>query len=258
LPSQRNLAALRIAELAAAQERRTAELDAIAAIYGDDVCSRSENSISVRVDGVLVVNVVLPDGYPGRAAPIVDIDAAQLPRAVRTNVARRLSAFCCETEECVLTVLQEAGPCYAAATESAFVVTEATAPPMYCVIVIDHMNDARPYAERLKRWAADLRAVLFSRPAPTAAAPSRREGAVLVLQGDDALVGSLLTSLRSEAVDRDRRGRPCKERQAKVLRRSAMTPADVALVEAWREVTYDGGRAAGDALVERCVGGDCR
>ena len=247
-----------MAELAEAQERRTAELDAIAAIYGDDVCSRSENSISVRVDGVLVVNVVLPDGYPGRAAPIVDIDAAQLPRAVRTDVARRLSTFCCETEECVLTVLQEAGPCYAAATESASVVSEATAPqPVYCVIVIDHMNDARPYAECLKRWAAGLRAVLFSRLAPTAVVPGRREGAALVLQGDDALIGGLLTSLRSEAVDRDRRGRPCKERQAKVLRRSAMTPADVALVEAWREVTYDGGRAAGDALVERCVGGDC-
>ena len=247
-----------MAELAGAQERRTAELDAIAAIYGDDVCSRSENSISVRVDGVLVVNVVLPDGYPGRAAPVVDVDAAQLPRAVRTDVTRRLCAFC-ENEECVLTVLQEAGPCYAAATEPASVVTEPTAPqPVYCVIVIDHMNDSRPYVERLKRWAGGLRAVLFSRPAPTAAAPSRREGAVLVLQGDDALVGGLLTSLRSEAVDRDRRGRPCKERQAKVLRRSAMTPADVSLAEAWREVTYDGGRAAGDALVERCVGGDCR
>ena len=245
-----------MAELAEVQERRTAELDAIAAIYGDDVCSRSENSISVRVDGI-VVSVSLPDGYPGRAAPIVDIDAAQSPRAVRTDVAQKLSAFC-ENEECVLAVLQEAGPCYAAATEPASVVTEATAPPMYCVIVIDHMNDARPYAERLKRWAGGLRAVLFSRPAPTAAAPSRREGTVLVLQGNDALVGGLLTSLRSEAVDRDRRGRPCKERQAKVLRRSAMTPADVALVEAWREVTYDGGRAAGDALVERCVGGDCR
>ena len=116
-----------MAELAAAQERRTAELDAIAAIYGDDVCSRSENSISVRVDGVLVVNVVLPDGYPGRAAPIVDIDAAQLPRAVRQDVARRLSAFC-ETEECVLAVLQEAGPCHLAATESASVVSEPTAP----------------------------------------------------------------------------------------------------------------------------------
>ena len=245
-----------MAELAAAQERRTAELDAIAAIYGDDVCSRSENSISVRVDG-LVVNVVLPDGYPGRAAPIVDIDAAQLPRSVLKDASRRLSGFC-EKEECLLTVLQEAGPCYAAATESASVVSEATAPqPVYCVIVIDHMNDSRPYVERLRRWAAGLRAVLFSRSAPTAAAPSRREGAVLVLQGDDALVGGLLTSLRSEAVDRDRRGRPCKERQAKVLRRSAMTPADVALVEAWREVTYDGGRAAGDALVERCVGGDC-
>ena len=247
-----------MAELAAAQERRTAELDAIAAIYGDDVCSRSENSVSVRVDGVFVVNVALPDGYPGRAAPIVDVDAAQLPRAVRTDVARRLSAFC-DQEECVLAVLQEAGPCYAAATESASVVSEATAPPVvYCVIVIDHMNDSRSYAERLKRWAAGLRAVLFSRSAPTATAPSRREGAVLVLQGDDALVGGLLTSLRSEAVDRDRRGRPCKERQAKVLRRSAMTPTDVALVEAWREATYDGGRAAGDALVERCVGGDCR
>ena len=246
-----------MAELAVAQERRTAELDAIAAIYGDDVCSRSEKSISVRVDGI-VVSVSLPDGYPGRAAPIVDIDAAQLPRSVLKDASRRLSGFC-EKEECLLTVLQEAGPCYAAATEPASVVSEATAPPpMYCVIVIDHMNDARPYAGRLQRWAVGLRAVLFSRLAPTAAAPGRREGCVLVLQGDDAIVSGLLTSLRSEAVDRDRRGRPCKERQAKVLRRSAMTPADVALVEAWREVTYDWGRAAGDALVERCVGGDCR
>ena len=246
-----------MAELAEAQERRTAELDAIAAIYGEDVCSRSENSIAVRVDGVLVVNVALPDGYPGRAAPTVDIDDATQSRAVLKDASRRLSAFC-EMEECLLTVLQEAGSCYAAAIEPASVVSEPTAPPMYCVIVIDHMNDARSYAERLKRWAGGLRAVLFSRPAPTAAAPSRREGCLLVLQGDDALVGGLLTSLRSEAVDRGRRGRPCKERQAKVLRRSAMTPADVALVEAWREVTYDGGRAAGDALVERCVGGDCR
>ena len=154
-----------MAELAAAQERRTAELDAIAAIYGDDVCSRSENSISVRVDGI-VFSVSLPDGYPGRAAPIVDIDAAQLPRSVREDVASRLSSFC-DNEECVLAVLQEAGPCYAAATESASVVTEATAPPMYCVIVIDHMNDARSYAQRLQRWAGGLRAVLFSRSAPT-------------------------------------------------------------------------------------------
>ena len=101
-----------MAEHAEAQERRAAELDAIAAIYGDDVCSRSENSISVRVDG-LVVNVVLPDGYPGRAAPIVNIDAAQLPRAVRTDVAQKLSAFC-EEEECVLAVLPLLVRCVAA------------------------------------------------------------------------------------------------------------------------------------------------
>ena len=138
-----------MAELSAAQERRTAELDAIAAIYGDDVCSRSENSISVRVDG-LVVNVVLPDVYPGRAAPIVDVDAAQLPRSVREDVASRLSSFC-DNEECVLAVLQEAGPCYAAATESASVVTEATAPPVvYCVIVIDHPPTRRFLATRAR------------------------------------------------------------------------------------------------------------
>ena len=137
-----------MAELAEAQERRTAELDAIAAIYGDDVCSRSENSISVRVDaavdGVFVVNVALPDGYPGRAAPIVDIDAAQLPRSARTDVARRLSAFC-DQEECVLEVLQEAGACYAAATESASVVSEATAPqPVYCVIAVSYTHLTLP------------------------------------------------------------------------------------------------------------------
>ena len=76
------------------------------------------------------------------------------------------------------------------------------------------MNDARSYAAHLRRWAAGLRAVLFSRGADGRGSRPPR-GRVFVLQGDDALVGGLLTSLRSEAVDRDRRGRPCKERQAK-------------------------------------------
>ena len=109
---------------------------------------------------------------------------------------------------------------------------------MYCVIVIDHMNDARPYARAPRRWAGGL-GVLFSR----LGAPRRRPPWARAA-GDDAwwVVSSRVFAA---AVDRDRRGRPCKERQAKVLRRSAMTPADVALVEAWREVTYDGGRAAG-------------
>jgi hypothetical protein len=240
-----------------AQERRTAELDAIEAIYGDDVCTRTANAIAVRVDGI-VVSVRLPDGYPGRAAPVVVIDA-NLPRAVREDAECRLRTFC-EADECVLAVLQEAAPCFAAARAANVPVAAPVkwfSPPMYCVVVIDHMNDSRYYAARLKRWAVGLRAVLFSRPVPTAAAPSRREGGVLVLQGDDGLIGGFLTSLRAEAVDRDRRGRPCKERCAKVLCRCAMNPTDVALVEPWREETYDGGRAAGDALALRCVGGDC-
>ena len=95
-----------------------------------------ENSISVRVDG-LVVNVVLPDGYPGRERRSWTSTRHNCRDRCATDVASRLSAFC-DNEECVLAVLQEAGPCYAAATESASVVTEATAPPVvYCVIVID-------------------------------------------------------------------------------------------------------------------------
>ena len=76
-----------MAELADAQERRTAELDAIAAIYGDDVCSRSENSISVRVDGVLAVNVVLPDGDPGR--DVVNCAIGPHPSVPHPNASKR-------------------------------------------------------------------------------------------------------------------------------------------------------------------------
>ena len=117
------------------------------------------------------------------------------------------------------------------------------------------MNDFRGYSARLRSWAAGLRAVLFAAPAPRAGAPDRHEGCVLVLDGDDAVVGWLLRDLRAATVDRDARGRPCKERQARVLRRSPVAVDDDALEGEWREIAYGGGRAARDALVVTCIAG---
>ena len=222
-----------MAALTACSDAAGAELDAIAAIYGDAAQRTSTGTVRVSVGGGVSVSIALPPGYPETAAPVATL-AADAPRATLRDAERRLAAVAASSDgERVLEIVQEAEPCVAAARAArAPAPPPAAAPDAYAVVHIDHMNDGRRYAETLRRWAADrVRGALFWQAAGTA----RREHVVLVLRGRDDRIGAFLVRLRAECVDVDRRGLPCKERRATVARRSAATAADAALDgAAWR------------------------
>jgi hypothetical protein len=74
-----------------------------------------------------------------------------------------------------------------------------------------------------------------------------------VLRGGDDGVGALLARLRTEFVDVDARGKKCKERRARVLRRSEAAATDVVPAQ-WTETTY--ARADADAVAAACVAGE--
>ena len=86
-----------------------------------------------------------------------------------------------------------------------------------CVIYINHFNDAAGYSKQLQRWVTQLGltgTLLYS--TADARPPHRWVYILVVLRGPRSSIGTFLQRLRSQAVDVDRTGRPCKERQATV------------------------------------------
>ena len=236
-----------------ASVRCSDELDALAAIYGDDVALTARGFTAHL--GAITLTVVLPDGYPESAAPIATIEAAGRTRGVLRDAERRLAAHVSPGEESALALLQEVEACVAAASAAATPVAAVTIDDSetYAVVGIDHMNAFASYAATLERLSAAnaLRGALWATPAPRPNAPQRREGAVLVLQGRDAGVSEFLKALRSESVDVDSKGKRCKERRAVVERRSPLAAGDARLREAW--AVRSGG---GPERLARCVAGD--
>lgn len=232
-------------------ERRADERDAIEAIYGDDVMFGTETLEATLGD--LRVRVALPPDYPDEP-PTVALSGAPT-RAVLADAHLRLPAPP-HGECCVLEMLQHAEAAVADARAAAASPAEDRRPAAtytHCVVAIDHMNDRRGYGRRLRRLAARLRCALQSSPA----AGGRHEGCVLVLQGDDGAIGAFLKDLRAERLDVDARGRRCFERCAAVRARRPMAASDTALGDAWREATYNGGRARTAAVLAACLAGDC-
>jgi hypothetical protein len=88
--------------------------------------------------------------------------------------------------------------------------------PHECVVHIDHMNDRSGYSKRLGKWSAQLGlgGRLFH---GVGGGGGRSRGALLVLHGVQRGTRAFLQRLRTQTVDVDRSGRPCRERQATVL-----------------------------------------
>lgn len=93
------------------------------------------------------------------------------------------------------------------------------------VLSIDHMNRPRPYTGLLRSWARELglrgRCLLSLGPRAALAANSRVNGVLVVLGGARGACSTFVQRLRTEKVDLDRFGKPCKEKKARVLRNAA-------------------------------------
>jgi len=90
---------------------------------------------------------------------------------------------------------------------------------MELLVHIDHMNDAVGYTKLLGKWNTQLGLCgrLFY-----SMGGGRCVSIVVVLQGSPEATREFLQRLRTQSVDVDRSGRPCKERQATVLRQEPM------------------------------------
>ena len=90
-----------------------------------------------------------------------------------------------------------------------------------CVVHIDHMNDAEGYTKLLHRWTSQLGVtawLIFANGRRSSIKPpaSRVTNVFCVLRGPMTSVKAFLQRLRTQMVDVDKSGRPCKERQATV------------------------------------------
>lgn len=87
------------------------------------------------------------------------------------------------------------------------------------VLAIDHMNDRSGYTRLLNRWASQLG--LGARLWYAVGGGRQARGIVLVLHGTDVAARAFVQRLRTENVDVNRGGKPCRERQATVLQQGA-------------------------------------
>lgn len=103
------------------------------------------------------------------------------------------------------------------------------------VLHIDHMNDAGGYMRTLGKWVGQLGLrgrLYFSRRGV------RHADVLVVLQGEaEPPLRAFLQRLRTQHVDTDRGGRPCKERQASVLHQCALQNGRVRLA-GWSTAEY--------------------
>ena len=115
---------------------------------------------------------------------------------------------------------------------------------------IDHMNNAASYIKLLRRWTEQL-GVCGGRllhAAPDKGVP-RRENVLCCLHAEGDALKAFLQRLRTQTVDVDRAGRPCKERQATVQWQRPL-PAACAPLCGWGVVECgDGAAALRDALL---------
>ena len=120
-----------------------------------------------------------------------------------------------------------------------------------CVIFIDHMNDAPGYTKQLRKWSEQLGLdggrLLHTTPAKPSS--TRREHIICVLHGNPDATKAFLQRLRTQMVDVDRSGRPCKERQATVRWQKPLLRAPI---EGWAVVECGAGDESVRAALANC------
>ena len=211
--------------------------------------------------GSVTMNASLPNEYPSREPPSLELSATRLSRTAIADILNKLELYAaartveqatrgCDGHECLSELAQELSDLSARAadedeTRRAAAANdrdgdgdEATAEgPSHAMVRIDHMNDSKGYTKTLQKWSqqlgVDVR--MFYERSPKAASGAetgaldkvgpptggRVEGVYVVLGGDGESIQSFLTRLRTEFVDVDAKGAKCKERKSTVMCRRA-------------------------------------
>ncbi len=245
----------RLMDDADAAQRQQDEVTALSAIFGD----------ALTLDPLVPTSFSLRVGSEPRTAELGVDFASQYPYqppklclSAPSASASELAAWRAELErlaieactdggrECITELAQhlseqlEQAPPPAPARGDA---EEDEAPIEEVVLLIDHMNAPAAYQKLLRRWASSLglgvRVLAGSAAAGggggTASGVARRVH--VVIHGSAAGVSSFLQRLRTENVDVDRQGRPCRERRSTVLCRRSLG-SDRARLDGWGVSEY--------------------
>lgn len=210
--------------------------------------------------GSVTMNASLPNEYPSREPPSLELSATRLSRTAIADILNKLELYAaartveqatrgCDGHECLSELAQELSDLSAraadedetrraAANDRDGDGDEAAAEgPSHAVVRIDHMNDSKGYTKTLQKWSQQLGldVRMFYERSPKAASGAetgaldkvgpptagRVEGVYVVLGGDGESIQSFLTRLRTEFVDVDAKGAKCKERKSTVMCRRA-------------------------------------
>ena len=228
-------------------ERQRDEFAALAAIYGDefelhDVAPGEMASCALRStetrNALHAAATII-----SRCPPEIDCTDTSLLERLRSIILS-------DGNECLMQICGEFHDALAdnaaAQAEAAVAGSTPSDDREECILKIDHMNDADGYRKILRNWA---RALALSGRVLYANSGKRVHGVFVVLHGAPSSIGGFLQRLRTETVDVDRSGRPCKERQSTVLARRPL--ADRPPLEGYEEEEYDDSDDALDAALER-------
>ena len=216
------------------------ELPPLVAMYGADdgeAVRLDEGARELRVDvgnGVLLT-ATIPDGYP-KAAPHVAIGAGAWPgdRASHEAALDALGAMAAERaqegEPCLVELCMRVQELADDAAEAARADAgrgsdsqHVAADVWFAVVMLDHMNDRARYTRHISDMAGGLDACHVLMLAG-AARPNGAVKAFVVVVGTDADLTRFVSELRTQMVDVNKAGKPCKERMATVLARRRRAP----------------------------------
>ncbi|KAG5177097.1 hypothetical protein JKP88DRAFT_333484 [Tribonema minus] len=240
--------------IASCAARQQEELDALCAIYS---CQRRieghQQHVLVQAEvhtgsgsDAVQIGFALPPLYPVFKAPdMTSIYCKRLSKQARELVSSKAAALArsktcdCtsgEGQECLFDVIMlvleladkhgtSADDAKAGPSPGVDVASPAAAEQEWVALVrIDHMNDRARYTKALRKWARQLAVAAhchFRLPvsvSSSGSSSSRVENVALALiASTEAPLRAFVTRLRTEYVDINSRGAPCKERQCSVL-----------------------------------------
>ncbi|XRB14472.1 RWD domain-containing protein 3 [Pseudoscourfieldia marina] len=221
-------------------DRRDMELEAVRSMfapeYAEDALSdsavtavpssSSQGALDVRVlVSGCVLQVTMQEDYPSTSSLSESVALSGTwkgNRKARDDAIKELRQIAQDAKgaECLVdmclrlqALIEDAAECHVAEDE----VVATVADMWFSVIMLDHMNDRRRYVKQLQGFAGSLHALHVLMLSGGTSRPEGASKAFIVVVGEEPAVASFTKELRTQLIDVNKNGEPCRERMATVL-----------------------------------------
>lgn len=195
------------------------EIECLAAIYGDENVLFDTNSRTLKVDlrkhdRLFTLVIQLSSSYPSnmpsrlsiRATPSVPNDyLARVEACVKTCMESCLDETYLSDAVMALQDYLAEHPVVSEVVSSEVISADSMVTHWIVALKIDHIRNRQKYFKHLKKWSRELRVGL-------SLFILKGIRFVVVLEGDKFDVDQFLVNWKTQCVDVDSRGKPCKEK----------------------------------------------